>query len=323
MDGAICVGTNALYNIKALEQVGGYEGVGRKEWGHSEDVNTGLKIINSFNADGERYRIKYIPVILATGTCPDNHLSFYKQQNRWATGSMQLVLSKKTLFSKNLTAKQKLCYLANSAYYLYTIAILLSPLQLLVLLLMNSGFDWQATLLFLPSLMLGTVIGPVVLRRRIHPIAGSLVVLSNAYTFAQALFLLAIRRPLGWEATGSTTSKARNAHFTYFKIFCSIFFAGIYLSVFSVTLINQRFYFTPSLIISVLFGLAFISHLIYLHYMLSEKIKNKKPHKNSHVYAYALILIMLASTASASISIANKYDVKFSPKNVITLKKQT
>lgn len=90
---AICVGTSALYNIEALRRVGGYEGVGQpRGWSHSEDVHTGLKMLNAFTDDDEQYKILYIPIQLAKGTCPDTHHSFYKQQNRWATGSMQLCL---------------------------------------------------------------------------------------------------------------------------------------------------------------------------------------------------------------------------------------
>ena len=322
MYGAICVGTNALYNVKALEKVGGYEGVGRAEWGHSEDVNTGLKMINTTNEFGQRYRIEYVPVRLATGICPDDHLSFYQQQNRWATGSMQLMFSKKTLFSSNLTFYQKLCYLTNSTYYFYTIAILFSPLQLLVLLLLNPSFDWQSTLLFLPSLLIGTAIGPIALRRHFRPVASSLVMLSNAYTFAQAFFLLLIKRPLGWEATGSKSAKKRNVHFIHFKIFCSIFFIGTYMSVLVVLLMNLRLEFSPLLIISGLFLIAFISHLIYLHHMLLLAADRSKLHRDAHAYVYAVLCGIVLIVSVASLSVAGKYDVQLSRHTVVTLAPQ-
>lgn len=317
LHGAICVGTNALYSIEALRKVGGYEGVGRKEWGHSEDVNTGLKMINTTNGLGQRYRIQYIPVRLATGICPDDHLSFYKQQNRWATGSMQLIFSRKTLFSPHLTPRQKICYLANSAYYFYTIALLASPLQLLVLLVADHPFDWQSTLLFLPSLLLTTVLAPYMLRRQIRPVASSLVVLSNAYTFAQALYLLAIKRPLGWEATGATGAKKRNVRFTQFKIFSSLFFIGIYVSVFVALIINQSLQLTPSLIICALFLIAFVSHLIYLHYMLASRLTRKQLFTDRHTYMYAAILLIIGFATSASVMAASTYDIKISGNKIL------
>lgn len=317
MSGSICVGTNALYSIKALNKVGGFEGVGRKEWGHSEDVHTGLKMINTTNELGQRYRIEYIPIRLATGACPDNHLSFYKQQNRWATGSMQLALSRKTLFSRKLTISQKICYLTNSSYYFYTIALLFSPLQLLVLLLMQDSFDWQATLLFIPSLVLGSIIEPIVLRRHIRPIASSLVVLSNAYTFAQAFLLLLIKKPLGWEATGTKSHKKRNGHFIHFKILCTTFFIGVYLAVLGVMLLNQQFQLTPSIIISILFVFAFISHLIYLHHMLSATFNAKSIHRDIQAYVYALILALVVGVSTISVAYSDTYDIKFSRQSLI------
>jgi cellulose synthase (UDP-forming) len=322
MGGAICVGTNALYNIKALKQVGGYEGVGRKDWGHSEDVFTGLKMLNSENENGDRYEIKYVPIKLAQGTCPSEHISFYKQQNRWATGSMQLIFSRKTLFSRKLSLSQKFCYFSNSVYYFFTIAMLLSPLQLFLIVVTDYKLDWQSSLLFLPSLLLGLVITPIVLRKEFKPIATTLVVLSNAYTFVQALILLIIKRPLGWEATGAKGGKKRNTHFNMFKILCSMFFIAIYVSTFAVLLMNQKITFDPSLIIVVMFIISFIGHVIYLHHMLMETLTVKRAHKDIHAYTYVLIFASTAIIIGASLLFAGHYKVDASYNDFISLDKK-
>lgn len=321
MNGAICVGTNALYNINALRRVGGYEGVGSKDWGHSEDVYTGLKMLNTdVGTDGQQYSIKYVPIMLAQGTCPDNHLSFYKQQNRWATGSMQLIFSPKTLFSQKLTIAQKLCYFSNSSYYFYTITMLFSPIQLLYIVLTGVKIDWQVLLFFLPALLLNSLIIPFVLRQRFNPVAGSLVVISNAYTFIQALFLIIIRRPLGWEATGAKSGKKRNYHFIVFKILCSISFVSIYVVTFSAIIMNERLDFSPTLFIIAGFITGLLVHVVYLHHMFTTVIDIRKAHLNVHTYAYLSLVLVMVFSVTASTAFATRYDVKASSKDFITIR---
>lgn len=311
MRGAICVGTNALYNIAALKQVGGFEGVGRAEWGHSEDVHTGLKMINSLNKKGERYQIKYVPIQLATGICPDDHLSFYKQQNRWATGSMQLIFSRKTLFSKMLSVPQKITYFSNSTYYFYTMGLLFAPVQLLILLLSPSSYDWRYTLLFLPMLFVTYILTPFLLRQKIEPIASSVVVISNAYTFVQALWLLIIRRPLGWEATGAkSAAKKRHPQFFTMKLLSSGVFIVVYLATLATLVMNYHLGFNPSTFIALVFFASFVGHIIYLHHMLAADIKLKRAHKSVHAYGYVMLAIIIATTTLSSYAYGAHYDVK-------------
>ena len=53
---------------------------------HSEDVLTG------FDLNGKGWRLRYIPVALSTGNCPDNVLAFLNQQYRWCSGTVGLLL---------------------------------------------------------------------------------------------------------------------------------------------------------------------------------------------------------------------------------------
>lgn len=312
LGGAICVGTNALYNMTALKKVGGFECVGRKSWGHSEDVNTGLKMINTINKRGERYKIKYIPIQLATGICPSDHLSFYKQQNRWATGSMQLIFSRKTLFSNMLSVGQKVTYFSNSIYYFYTIGLLFAPIQLLILTLMPRVYDWKFTLLFLPMLFVTYILTPFLLRQKIEPVAASVVVISNAYTFVQALWLLLIRRPLGWEATGAKTApKKRHAQFRAMKFFSSGIFITVYLLTLGTLLVNYDFGFNPSTFIAFVFLASFIGHIIYLHHMLAADIKLKRVHLSRHAYGYSLLAVLIVATIATGTTYRGRYEIKY------------
>jgi cellulose synthase (UDP-forming) len=306
---AICVGTGALYNVEALTRVGGYEGVGEpKGWSHSEDVHTGLKMINSYNDSDERYRIIYIPIQLAKGTCPDTHHSFYKQQNRWATGSMQLILSTKTIRSDKLTILQRIIYGSNGLYYLYTMALLLSPLYLLTLALSSHPNSWAFTLYFIPSLLFKHVIEPFVMRRTLAPIATTLVVLSNAYTFLQAALLLIIRRPLGWEATGSKTSK-KSLHFTFFKLGAMLGFIMLYILTLGVLIMNERFQVGPSIFIVCLFLTSFLAHLSFLFYTLVITSESRHKLTDRKFYAAIAVVVITAGVVCAALSHHGTYDV--------------
>ncbi len=297
---AICVGTSALYNVEALQRVGGYEGVGQpKGWAHSEDVHTGLKIINSFNVRDKQYRILYIPVQLTKGTCPDDHHAFYKQQNRWATGSMQLLFSSLTFRSSRLTRAQRLIYGSNSLYYFYTMSLLVSPLYLLALTTSQQPSSWAFTLYFIPSLAFSHLIEPYMLRKQRAPVATSLVVISNAYTFLQALALLIIKKPMGWEATGAKAKK-KSAHFTNFKLVVCISFMLLYILTFVVLVMNESFQYGPSIFVVTLFLTAFLSHVAFLYYLL---IVGGKPNKLLDRKFYAAVLLV----AIACIAIFEAY----------------
>src|SRR5262249_36877354 len=76
---AICVGTCALYRRTALEEAGGFAQIG-----HSEDVHTGVNVMKV------GYRLRYVPVVVSKGLCPDSFSGFVNQQYRWCTGSLSL-----------------------------------------------------------------------------------------------------------------------------------------------------------------------------------------------------------------------------------------
>jgi cellulose synthase (UDP-forming) len=316
---AICVGTNALYSRKALAKVGGFEGVGH---GHSEDVNTGLKMINSRNENGQRYRLEYVPIQLATGTCPDRHDAFYKQQNRWCTGSIQLMFTRKTIFSPHLSRAQKMCYGSNALYYFYSIDLLITPIYILVIALLGETIDWRYTLLFLPMLITNYIVAPTVLRKAFRPITTSLVVLSNAYTFVHAFFLLMIRKPLGWEATGSK-AKAKSWHFTQFKILTSICFIMLYIVTLGAILFNENYTLTASIIIVSLFFTSFAAHVLLVFYMLLNNIEWRRAYADRKVYASVFIVLLIVGVSGISLKLGRNYDLTMHNSLTVRLVRET
>lgn len=106
--GAICVGTNAVYRRKHLEPFGGTAPIA-----YSEDVHTGFQCLMA------GHEIKYLPLNLACGMCPETLKQFFTQQYRWSLGSISLLFSKKFWHTK-ISLMQRICYMTGMFFYVST-----------------------------------------------------------------------------------------------------------------------------------------------------------------------------------------------------------
>lgn len=145
---SICVGTCGIYRRAALDPMGGTAPIG-----HSEDVHTG------FNCTIFGYYAKYIPVILAMGTCPDDPRAVFAQQYRWCMGSTTL-LCNPAFWRSPLTWYQKSCYLSGMMYYSMTaLSIFLNPLPGLLLIWVKPEAVLFYNIAFaLPSMIFGSIV---------------------------------------------------------------------------------------------------------------------------------------------------------------------
>ncbi|WP_455356311.1 glycosyltransferase family 2 protein [Streptomyces sp. SYSU K217416] len=195
-DGAICVGSCAVYRRAALDANGGTTLID-----HSEDVHTG------FDLRRLGWDLRYVPLPLATGVCPDNVSAFFHQQYRWCAGSMSLLASGK-FWSAKLRLSSRLCYLSGFLYYihtaLFTVMAPLIPVTLLIA--MPDRLKVEYTLLVLPSVVYMTVVFPSWHKcpYRLEAWAARLL-----YGWAHAFAIWdALRgRRLSWRPTGSATAK--------------------------------------------------------------------------------------------------------------------
>lgn len=146
-NGSICVGTNALYRRLSLEPFGGTADIA-----YSEDVRTGFRIT------ANNQIVKYIPVVLAKGLCPDELPAFFLQQHRWALGSIDLFFSKEFWVNK-ITAMQRICYLSGMLYYISTgIGVVFVNIPSLYLLMFKPHMIlWFNVAFSLPSFLFGTI----------------------------------------------------------------------------------------------------------------------------------------------------------------------
>ncbi|SDQ66718.1 SGNH hydrolase domain-containing protein [Quadrisphaera sp. DSM 44207] len=195
---AICVGTCAIYRRAALEQSGGFAQIG-----HSEDVHTGVNLMKA------GFHVRYVPVLVAKGLCPDTLAGFLNQQYRWCTGSMSLLADKSFHAAEHIRPKQRICFWAGFLYYISTaLNAFVAPLPALAMLYvlpqwvepMNSIWLVGALCLWLfvlPALMKG--------RWRIDVLR---VQLLYSFAHAVAIFDIVTGRTKEWVATGTANGRS-------------------------------------------------------------------------------------------------------------------
>jgi len=190
--GSICVGSCAVYRRAALEQ---NRGMSLAE--HSEDLHTGFDLYRL------GWRLRYLPVALSTGNCPDSILAFMNQQYRWCSGTMSLMRDKKFWRTK-LPLYMRMCYLTGFVGYVYTaVFTFVAPaLAVGMLLFIPSDLQLRNLIFIAPVLFYAGVIYPTWHRAPYRLEAWSVRVISGwAHLFA---FWDMLRGRLrGWQPSGS------------------------------------------------------------------------------------------------------------------------
>jgi cellulose synthase (UDP-forming) len=103
---AFICGTNVAIRRTALLQAGGM----------CED-NIAEDFLTSLTIHQQGWTSHYLPKVYCQGLAPEDLLSYYKQQLRWARGSLEVLFGENPLFKTGLTWGQKLQYLASALYY--------------------------------------------------------------------------------------------------------------------------------------------------------------------------------------------------------------
>ncbi len=109
----IC-GTNVAIRRAALEEVGGMN-----EKNIAEDFLTSLSIHQ------KGWKSYYVSNVLAEGLAPEDLLSYFSQQLRWARGSLEVLFGSNPLFKTSLGWRQKIEYLSSALYYLNGLVVLI------------------------------------------------------------------------------------------------------------------------------------------------------------------------------------------------------
>ena len=194
--GAICVGSCAVYRREALA-----DNLGMTLAEHSEDMLTG------FDLNSIGWRLRYIPIALSTGNCPDNVLAFLNQQYRWCSGTVGLLFTRR-FWRASLPVYTRMCYVAGLIYYIYTALFTFAVPMLTISLL-----AWEPHLLLLknmlfmvPSFVYSAVVFPGWHYAPYRLEAWSVKLIAGwAHFFA---YWDTIRgKPLGWKPSGGDKKK--------------------------------------------------------------------------------------------------------------------
>ncbi len=210
LGGTLCCGSNAVYRREALDMIGGTVQIE-----HSEDAHTGFSLASL------GWKIKYIPVVLAKGLCPDDLHNYFHQQHRWCSGSMSLMLTKKFWQSK-LSFKQKLCYISGFMYYLHhPIGLLLSFQLFISIYLFNDSISILNAYPFYPFLIFSFIILPWfrLPKFRIGSLFSSF---TQLYAYSHAVFTGLVGKNVGWIPTNARTKSVSSA-FNQTTVFIGIY----------------------------------------------------------------------------------------------------
>lgn len=112
---AFMCGTNMVLRRSALDEVGGL-----CETNIAEDFVTSLLLHR------KGWQSVYVPEVLAVGLAPEDFGSYYKQQHRWARGSLEVLFRFNPLFSRGLTLSQRIEYLNAAGFWLSGVVVLMN-----------------------------------------------------------------------------------------------------------------------------------------------------------------------------------------------------
>lgn len=240
----LCVGTNAIYRREATRAFGG-----TAEVEDSEDVNTGVRVMLN------GYKVKYIPIVLATGTNPDNTQAFFFQQYRWCIGSTKLLTSA-FLWGSNLGFMQKVCFFNGFLYYFTTAGqIVVKILYCVLLLFVYPEKVLFFNVLFLVPQLLNACIFIRITSSQPYTCIPIRIVLFQQYVFAMAFLDFLRNNKMEWVSTGAVTQRGgSNKQYRYIASLYSM--VTLETAVFVCTVASAIIHlpsiynFIPSLIVS-------------------------------------------------------------------------
>jgi cellulose synthase (UDP-forming) len=148
---ALCVGSNAVYRRAALELSDGFTLIP-----YAEDSHTGLDMRY------HGYQLRYLPIPLAIGVCPNTIDLFMRQQYRWCCGATSLIWTDH-MWRVQMPWRSRLPYIAGWSWNLTTaLRTLCVPLiPVFLLLLLPNEIKISNAYLLIPSVITATLIYPL------------------------------------------------------------------------------------------------------------------------------------------------------------------
>lgn len=268
-DGTICVGSCALYKRSALNECGGTAQVE-----HSEDVRTG------FNLLMKGWKIKYIPLVMSKGLCPDNLTAFFKQQTRWCTGSMSLMTSKE-FWNAKVPVITKLCFISGFLYYISNPLMIILTFQTFFLIAYHSETIgiWNL-LVFVPTIIVAILIQYIYVYPRLR--IGTILAHGAAtWFYSYTVITLLFGHEEKWDPTGlkHKVSKGFLSTVLFVSLYLCLYILGLVTLIYFQKIDFSNAYLYPLIFwigINILYHLLFwISGINYLHKEnMTEKVSS-------------------------------------------------
>jgi cellulose synthase (UDP-forming) len=220
-----CVGTSAVYRRKAIMESGGMPKVDG-----SEDIRIGLQTYR------EGYHVHYLPLVISQGICPETIQAYFKQQSRWADGSVATVFS--DLYKNNkLDLWAKYNYFNTFLYYLTEAITPFLSLQILALMYFNTDsikVSWIVP--FIPYLIYVYIIKP---RNTLNKYRyGTMITgLTNMVAYADAIIRLVLKRSQKWQVAGAKKTSLSKEFFVATSF--SALFTAIYVMLLGFVLYSR------------------------------------------------------------------------------------
>lgn len=207
-DAMFCCGTNVVFRVKALLDIGGFE-----EESVTEDFATSLKFHLCGWASGYSNRVA------AFGQGPEDLGAYYKQQFRWALGTigmLRVVLKTLLKHPLKLPVIKWWEYILSSTYYMVGFVFLIMVSCPLIFLFLNvpTYFAWPGMylLFFIPYIVATLWVFFWTLRKRNYRIRdlylGQILIINTFHVYIKASVLALLNRKGSFGVTPKTGSRA-------------------------------------------------------------------------------------------------------------------
>lgn len=254
----IC-GTNVAIRKRALEEVGGMN-----EKNIAEDFLTSLAIHQ------KGWKSYYVSEVLAEGLAPEDLLSYYKQQQRWARGSLEVLFSANPLFKRGLTWRQKTEYISSALYYLNGLIVLIDIAMPIIYLFTGvqavSATTTSFAILFIPFIALN-LLTLYVASDGFFTFRAAAFSISSWTVQLTALFSVLTGKKMGFAVTPKQAQTGNYLflaypHLAYALIFAVALFVGV-----------QREGINPSIMTNISWGIFNIMMFLPFIYAATERTK--------------------------------------------------
>jgi cellulose synthase (UDP-forming) len=246
-------GTNMVVNRKALDEVGGFC-----------DTNIAEDFLTSLFIHEKGWKSTYIPKILSSGLAPSDFLSYYKQQFRWARGSLEVIFKYNPIFRRGLSFQQKIHYLVSASYYLSGIFVIINMFVPIVYLLFQVEPLKTSTMTlafsFLPYLFICIYILQKSSKSS-YTFKALSFSMGSFFIFSSALFSLLLNRKVSFTVTSKNAIQGNFINLVLPQlIYCGvcIFTSAFYLVVRGLT---------PSFITN--FSWIFFNNIVFLPFVIA------------------------------------------------------